>query len=362
MANPQNSATVTIDSQLQSRENNFDILRLGAALLVIASHSYPLLGLRPQEPILARGYDTGGALAVATFFVISGFLVTRSVLQRSCLSYLTSRVLRIIPALFVLTMLEVFLFGPLVTTLPLRDYFASQTTRDYLWNFDVFYIQPFLPGVFETHHQRGVNVSLWTIPLECFMYLLLPIFLVLGLLERRILLGATLLIAAFYIYAVTVLGLHWENQGWMVVKAVHTFALLKFGLFFLSGALMYLWRERIPLEKGLALIACVLLIIAARGSWNYLIYHLTVPYLVIFVALYKKISVPFYEKLGDISYGTYLYGSPVQQSIIALLGTHATPTRVTLASVPIVLTLATLSWLLVEKKFLRLKDSGRHSA
>ena len=56
--------------------NNFDFLRFVAASLVLISHSYPLLG-RSDEPFKAFvGYETGGEIAVAIFFVISGYLVT----------------------------------------------------------------------------------------------------------------------------------------------------------------------------------------------------------------------------------------------------------------------------------------------
>ncbi|MEO8046249.1 MAG: hypothetical protein ABI684_03110, partial [Nitrospirota bacterium] len=54
------------------RHNNFDFLRFVAASLVLISYSYPLLG-RSDEPFKSFvGYETGGEIAVAIFFVISG--------------------------------------------------------------------------------------------------------------------------------------------------------------------------------------------------------------------------------------------------------------------------------------------------
>lgn len=357
MAPESNHHPATIASRLGTRDNNFDIMRLAAAILVIASHSYPMAGRNGREPFFSKwgGYDSGGGIAVAIFFVISGFLVTRSVTQRSVGSFVRSRILRILPGLAVLTFVEVLVFGPLFTKLSLAEYFSSTQTWRYLRNVRIFGMQPTLPGLFESHPQPGINVSLWTIPVECFCYLLLPIFLLLGLLERRILLGVTVLTAGFYVYAVSALGLHWGNQGWKLVEGVHTFVLLKFGLFFLSGALLYLFRERVPLDPWLAFIACVLLVIAATGSLKFLVYHLALPYLVVFAAFYKKWPVPWYEKLGDISYGTYLYGSPVQQSLVAVFGQCLSPSHLTLLSVPIVLIFGALSWIIVERRFLNLR-------
>lgn len=80
--------------------NRFDFMRLFAALLVLWSHSYPLTGRNPQEP-LARltGIESMGGMGVAIFFVLSGYLVTLS-LERSpgLLSFARKRAVRIYPA------------------------------------------------------------------------------------------------------------------------------------------------------------------------------------------------------------------------------------------------------------------------
>ncbi len=52
-----------------NRSNNFDAVRILAALAVLVSHQYALTG-RP-EPVV-RGADTLGGLGVLVFFSISG--------------------------------------------------------------------------------------------------------------------------------------------------------------------------------------------------------------------------------------------------------------------------------------------------
>ncbi|MFT8095014.1 acyltransferase family protein, partial [Salmonella enterica] len=57
-----------------ARSNNFDALRLLAALLVIWSHQFAVMGL-PGPQLL---HNEPGALGVVIFFAISGYLVTLS--------------------------------------------------------------------------------------------------------------------------------------------------------------------------------------------------------------------------------------------------------------------------------------------
>ena len=75
----------TVASAMSNRNNNFDVLRLFAALLVLWGHSYPLTA-DGQDDIFSKslcGYDTAGGFAVMIFFVISGFLVTKSASERT---------------------------------------------------------------------------------------------------------------------------------------------------------------------------------------------------------------------------------------------------------------------------------------
>ena len=66
------------------RANNFDFLRFVPAVAVIFSHSFALLRRdNENEPLmrLTGGQITAGALAVAGFFILSGFLSTKSRLR-----------------------------------------------------------------------------------------------------------------------------------------------------------------------------------------------------------------------------------------------------------------------------------------
>src|SRR5215471_10228866 len=62
-----------------TRQNNFDALRFWAAVAVLWSHAFPL-GEAIQDPltVLTHGQTSIGSMAVAVFFVISGYLITWS--------------------------------------------------------------------------------------------------------------------------------------------------------------------------------------------------------------------------------------------------------------------------------------------
>ena len=84
------------------RENNFNFLRYGLAILVLFAHSYPLS--TGQEFRYPNGSTAPGLgwLAVNGFFAISGFLITGSwIASRSAGDFLRKRVLRIYPGYLV---------------------------------------------------------------------------------------------------------------------------------------------------------------------------------------------------------------------------------------------------------------------
>src|SRR6266436_7051048 len=105
------------------RQNNFDALRLLAAISVIFSHSFLIAeGTQNNEPLilLTGNQSILGLAGVFVFFAISGFLVTQSFEQTANpLNFLAKRALRIFPGLFTVTLLSAFVLGPLVTNLSL---------------------------------------------------------------------------------------------------------------------------------------------------------------------------------------------------------------------------------------------------
>ncbi|MCR4267789.1 acyltransferase, partial [Nitratireductor sp. ZSWI3] len=335
---------MTIGEAFAKGRNNFDLIRLFAAALVLFSHSYPITGNTEFFKSIIR-YSTGGGLAVAVFFAISGFLVTRSVLSHDIGKYVASRCLRIFPALAAVAVFQVFLIGPMFTSLPLDEYFGNPRTADHLMNATAFYLHYGLPGVFEDLPNGSVNGSLWTLPLETFCYIVLPFLAVLGALRIRSawLIGGAVVVG--YLVAVHYFGLNDWNKGPRIAKAVDTYSILRNGSFFAVGAMLWVYRERLPLSWGYWSLALVLAIIGFGSFVGTLGFVVAVSYGAILIAL----RTPAVRLPGDVSYGLYLYAYPVQQSVVAVIGAGIGATLLSAVALPIALCLACASWCYIEK-------------
>ena len=150
------------------RDNNFDAVRLIAALAVVVGHAWPLTGL--SHPPRLGGIPIF-TLAVFVFFSLSGYLVATSWRRDPrVLPFLARRASRIFPALIVVIVLTTFLIGPFATRLAVNDYFASSQTWTYLTNVSLVASYD-LPGVFAANPRPVVNGALWTLGPEFLCYL-----------------------------------------------------------------------------------------------------------------------------------------------------------------------------------------------
>jgi peptidoglycan/LPS O-acetylase OafA/YrhL len=345
----------TLGHLFETRPNNFNIVRLLAAFLVLAGHSYPLTG-KPTKLAAALGHDPG-SLGVATFFVISGFLITRSVENRKIREYATARFLRIVPALAAVVVLTVFVVGPIFTKFKLSQYFALSETFLYLTNAIPYQTRFTLPGLFKNLPiAGGVNGSLWTLPLEAACYVILPALAAVGLIRRKTALATTAFVAIGLLIGISLFGLSFGKGGPVLFGTTELFQLLYYGLFFLVGAVLWVHRDDVPMNGLVALMFLVILWLSGGTSYSLLAMYTALPYLVMYVALARPIAPKAVKRIGDLSYGTYLMAFPLQQSIISLLGKTIGPQTLTIIVTLVVLPLAWLSWHYIEQLVLRLKN------
>jgi peptidoglycan/LPS O-acetylase OafA/YrhL len=155
------------------RQNNFDLLRLLAALQVVHAHTAEHL----QLPYGGVGHWVSNVLTlfpgVPVFFVISGFLISMSYERSTGLAaYARNRFLRIYPGLwacFGVSLILLALFGALqhafVMTPTYWAWVAAQVT----------FVQFFNPDALRTFGVGVLNGSLWTIPVELQFYVALPL-------------------------------------------------------------------------------------------------------------------------------------------------------------------------------------------
>jgi peptidoglycan/LPS O-acetylase OafA/YrhL len=336
------------------RANNFDFLRLLAAALVIVAHAFPLTGT-PEAGVsgLFRTPDLGIA-GVAIFFSISGFLVMQSWMRDPVpYRYAWRRVLRIFPALIVLVLASMFLLGPLVTALTLAQYFREQGFYDYL-NVLLLFSMPYaLPGAFVANpYAQVINGSLWSLPIEAGMYILLPILASLNSRLRE---------SALYWSGITLLFI---VASWVLTRPMGIFGMsapliYEFGAYFFGGVTLAVLRKR-GFEPGLAIAGVLLLLILASANqlWARPLIQACLPFILVAIGTRRAPVLASAGRFGDFSYGIYIYAFPVQQTI-TWLGFTAGHLALNIACVIAITTaLAALSWHFVEEPALRHKPVG----
>lgn len=326
--------------------NNFDFIRIVAASMVLFSHHFALTG--QAEPSFFRIYSLGG-LAVAIFFVISGYLVTISWYRDPhLLRFAYRRFLRIWPALTLVVVLATFVLGPLVSTLPVSTYFEHGATYAYLRTL-FLHVHYVLPGVFEGNpFGPSVNGSLWTIPFEVRCYIALGIAGLAGLLKSR----------AFFLLCITAYIVWFlANSNADVTGTMHYGRELS--AFFLLGAAMAVlepsWRA-----KPLAWYAIAAIVFAGLWAigWRHTAMLVALPLVVIHTGTRCTPVIHRAGRFGDPSYGIYLFAFPVQQLLVMHLWPHAGFWPTLLGAALFTLTLAFASWHLIEKQALKMKPSA----
>lgn len=322
--------------------NNFDFVRLLAAVSVLISHQFAVNGL-PQPGLLGVSL---GTLSVQVFFVVSGFLITESWFRDpSVFRFLWRRVLRVWPGLIAMVLLTVLVLGPSMTTWSVRDYFASPQTWAYLKAMKVFALGGPLPGVFNGMPEDGVvNASLWTLPVEVRWYGVLALLGGAGLLAR----GAVLPLLALAVVLYAQLGVAPGTRADTLVL----------GQFFLLGGILNrlqpFWAPHA--NRWMAGAAVLGAALGAAGLWS-LAQLVMVPALSLGFGVRATPGLCRSGRYGDFSYGVYIYGFPIQQAVTQRLvheaGWGFWPGM--LCAVGLTGVMAVASWHLVEKRALRLK-------
>jgi peptidoglycan/LPS O-acetylase OafA/YrhL len=299
--------------------NHFNLIRMVAALAVLVSHSFPLAtGRGNAEPLHESLGISLGSVAVDVFFVCSGFLVTGSLLrQPSLAAFARARALRIYPGLLVVVLTMVIGGGLVFSRLPFPEFLATPAT----WTFTAknavmffgFYSR--LPGVFESNpHALTVNGSLWSLPYEVRLYLLLG---ALGWACARLLptwpvvrklRWVATCIALAALGTIMLIGGAWEDLPpggrflWM----------------FFAGATAWVTKLGRQALRWTMLAGVALALAISNNAGFNLVYAIALPVIVLGLAHGRNRWLAAYNRLGDYSYGTYLLAFPVQQSMMAL--------------------------------------------
>jgi peptidoglycan/LPS O-acetylase OafA/YrhL len=282
-----------------------------------------------------------GCAGLATLFVISGYLISQSwENSRSPAHFFRKRCLRIFPAFIAVILFTFFLLGPLVTSLPLPEYFSHLFSVEGFASIPFFQNGSYL-GLFTSNPDPYVNGSLWTIPVELVLYIILACIGILGFFRSKPVLLALI--------ALNILV-------WLQFMNHPSWGKIYYSTFFFLGAYLYQERERLVYNPRIAAILAGILAVSSLTPFLPVVALAAGPYLVLFIAFSPVPAFQRIGKYGDYSYGMFIFSYPLQQTIVQY--THAAislPAMIVLSFL-VTLPVAWLSWNLIERKALALKN------
>lgn len=332
-------------NSIRLKENNFDLLRLLFAGIVVLVHSAEISGFA-QLSILTDFLSSG--VAVKAFFVVSGFLIFMSFERSTSLkSYARKRFLRIFPAYFTVVMLCAFCLF-LVSSKSAGEYFSLGWVKYVIANLAFLnFIQPTLPGVFEANHMSAVNGSLWTLKLEAAFYVAVPVLVLLFSKFRHlpIIIGVYLFSVAYaeffsMLAERTGSGLYAELGRQLPGKLSY----------FISGAFLYYY---LPLfeRRAKVFLAVAAIILGVHTFFPVPVLEpFAIATVVVFLGLF--LYVGNFGKYGDFSYGTYILHFPIIQVLLFMGWFQESPWLFLLTTILLTAIGAVIMWNFVEKRFL----------
>lgn len=344
------------------KTNNFDLIRLFAALQVAVSHSMLHLGVAAHDCPLCLIADLFPGVPI--FFFISGFLISRSFEKNSVVKeFALNRVLRIYPGLavcFILSVMSVWLSGHFrgtgVAASGLLAWVVAQLSIVQFYNPD--FMRGYGVGV--------LNGSTWTISVELQFYILVPLLYALLRLKSMPKWHSNSLLGCL------ILGFLAVNQAYLHGASAHCRPLwykvagVSFAPWFYMFLVGVLFQRNFDvLQRWLGgkflLVFCAYCAFALAAVWvgwsfgdslNPLLF-LALSIVTFATAFSANTLSDRMIRRNDLSYGVYIYHMPVANFLIAeRLGAGAGGVLVT---VMMTLALAYASWRLVEKPALGFK-------
>lgn len=340
------AARRTLGAALDNRENNFNLVRLVAAVAVVISHSFLILRAGDDvEPLSWAAFNLG-ATSVNVFFVLSGIMVSRSFARRPNLGhFVRGRLLRIYPGLLVASAVTALVIVPLAADVSMLDMLRQPSTLLYPFKVLFAFEDAGLANAFAGNIRPDVNSPLWTVKYELAAYAAFAALIVIGLHDRKRLLAVLLVISgiglAFY-----------ADAEWLPGIAT---SLMRFSFGFLVGVLAYQVRDRLVLSPLLGIAGVAVALAVSGWAGGPLVSIIAFGYLAISLGGLAVPIAPLTQR-HDLSFGIYLYSWPVQQ---ALAHGHVWQGDLVYAHIALSLVIATglaaLSWMFIEQPAMRLR-------
>lgn len=339
----------------EKNANSYGVVRLAAAIAVIFTHAFGVVGgWEAAEPLAASTGWSLAAHAVHVFFVLSGFMVAAS-WERSTgwIDFVLARILRIFPAMICVNIAIILIGGLWLTTAAPGDYWTVQNVGTFFVKATLlFSVGVSLDGVFTGNPMGGsANIPIWTIRFEVICYASLLAFM--SVLAVMRLGGLARLAAVVPLLAISAVALSLSGDPEQFSFAGH---LARFAFAFYLGVACWIARAFVPMRRDFALSFAVLtlavllldhavrfpVMIAATAYWSF------------WLGTFPMGRLQRWSARTDLSYGAYITGFFIQQWLVWLMPDMSVLQNALLATV-LALGIAWVSWTFVEKPALRLR-------
>lgn len=315
------------------------------ATLVIVSHSWPVSGAGADP---GWGDQDLGDWAVAGFFAISGYLITGSrIVSRNLTDYLWRRFLRIYPAFLAALLVVALVIAPLSVILDGSGHYNWASGVTYvLKNLGLYTAQLTIEGTLTTvPYPSAWNAPLWTLFYEFACYLIIA--LIVSIIPLRFIPSTVIAWFALSTAGTVVFLVIGDGDESPLVR------MLRLGGFFAAGAILFLFRDKIPSSAIMAGAAGLLVVTTMATGTFQALGGLPVAYLMMYLG--ARLPLGGIGSRNDISYGMYIYAFPIQQ-VLAMTLPSSSPLWVFITlSVVCTVPLAWASWLLIERNAMKLK-------
>jgi peptidoglycan/LPS O-acetylase OafA/YrhL len=355
----------TLADRLGSRDNAVTLLRLGFALIVVLGHSFEVGGYG-ADPLRRACGITCGEIGVNAFFAMSGFLVTQSWLRsRSSIDFFGRRSLRIFPGFWACLLVTGLGLFPWLWSLAHRESwlgaFADAPFFRYISRNALLRVrQASIGDLFAANPASGVaNGSLWSLFPEFVCYIAVGVAGLLGFFRptRRSLLW---LASGFALAAEIAAPLALARlQGRDHDSLWYLWRMDTQATFFAFGSLACVYSGRLSVGYGRAAAALGALGAAAWAGHYAWFAPVILPYLVLQMA--AMLPGSWLDRVGDYSYGIYVYHYPVQQTLV-FFHLSANAWGFFALTLAFALPAAFASWHLIEKPALALRGALKFRA
>lgn len=342
-----------LSAYAEKSSNSYGVIRLVAAIAVIVTHSFGVVGGWEAAEPLAE--STGWSLAahgVHVFFVLSGFMVAAS-WERSVnwIDFVIARLLRIMPALICVNIAIVLIAGLWLTTASPQDYWTLENVGTFLVKATVlFSVGVSLDGVFSNNPMgASANIPIWTIRFEVICYATLLVFMsALAALRLR---GIARLypILPLVCVAAVVISVAGDPEHFSFVAQLSRFVLA-----FYLGVACWIARDYIPVRRdiALALLVVVLATLQTGLPIRYPVLIVATAYWSLWLGSFQMGRLQTWAAGTDLSFGAYITGFFIQQWLVLAMPEMGVALNALLATL-LALAAAWVSWTFVEKPAMR---------